>query len=116
MKKQTRRTISVKGTTYNALRDDCATRNVSMSDHLERLIAADREARGLTAGAPPPPAPPPVQRPAPRPEIVHREQTAPAIPVRSSYSISNGQVRDHGGPTPAERYDPKRGVSGPGLL
>lgn len=46
-KKQTRRAISVRGTTYDALRLDCFSRGVSMSDYIEELVAADRKARGL---------------------------------------------------------------------
>lgn len=46
-KKQTRRAISIRGVTYAALRTDCATRDVSMSDYIEQLIAEDRQRRGL---------------------------------------------------------------------
>jgi len=50
-KHQTRRSVSIRGATYAALRDDCAARDVSMSDHIEALIAADRAARGLPSAA-----------------------------------------------------------------
>lgn len=50
-KVQTRRTFSVRRATYDAVREDCAARDVSMSDHIEALIAADRAARGLASVA-----------------------------------------------------------------
>lgn len=48
-KKQTRRSVSVRGTTYAAIRTDCTDRGVSLSDYIEALIAADRKARGLSS-------------------------------------------------------------------
>lgn len=54
-KRQSRRSISVRGATYWALRVDCGARHVSLSDHIEALVAADLEARKvaflLEAGA-----------------------------------------------------------------
>lgn len=48
--KQTRRSISVRGATYEALRADCGERNISISDHIEQLIAADFDDRGISIG------------------------------------------------------------------
>lgn len=48
-KKQTRRAISVKGVTYAAVFAECQARQISVSDYVEQLIAADRQARGLPA-------------------------------------------------------------------
>jgi hypothetical protein len=49
-KKQTRRSISVRGSTYWAVRADCEDR-MSVSDYIEGLIDADRKARGLSRTA-----------------------------------------------------------------
>ncbi len=46
-KKQSRRSISLRGATYTAIRLDCAARDLSLSDYIEQLIADDRHDRGL---------------------------------------------------------------------
>ena len=38
-KKQTRRSVSIRGTTYDRLRDHCAKTGLSMSDFVEQLLA-----------------------------------------------------------------------------
>ncbi len=48
-KKQTRRAILVKGVTYAAIFAECQARQISVSDYVEQLIAADRQVRGLPA-------------------------------------------------------------------
>jgi len=69
-KKQTRRSISVRGTTYDALRTYCDKKGVSMSEVIEERVAAllglagasaPREAR--PAPVPAPAAPPATARP-----------------------------------------------------
>ncbi len=51
-KKQARRSVSVRGTTYALIAPECAARSVSLSEYVEELVAADRKARGLTAPLP----------------------------------------------------------------
>ena len=74
--RQTRRCVSLRGDTYRALLADCQARGVSVSSHLEQLIAADFDLRGVVASAPTPepaspprpvrpPVAPPVHPPAP---------------------------------------------------
>jgi len=46
-KKQTRRSVSVTGATYEAIRLDCEARGLSLSEYIEGLIYGDRQARGL---------------------------------------------------------------------
>lgn len=46
-KKQSRRSISLRGATYTAIRIDCAASELSLSDYIEQLIADDRHRRGL---------------------------------------------------------------------
>jgi hypothetical protein len=50
--KQTRRSISVRGSTYAALRDYCAAHTRSMSDLVEELLGAVLEAAPITAARP----------------------------------------------------------------
>ena len=45
-KRQTRRSISVKGITYQRLKDYCETEDVSVSGFLERIIAEQLDAVG----------------------------------------------------------------------
>lgn len=72
MRKQTRRSISVRGTTYNQLRDHCAGASISMSDFIEQRIADFFVTLGRSL-------PPPVVR-APAPH----EKPRPAAPVRKA--------------------------------
>jgi len=53
-KVQTRRTISIRGATYALVAADCATRDLSMSDYIEQIIADDHVRRGRPV---PPPSP-----------------------------------------------------------
>jgi hypothetical protein len=46
-KKQTRRSISVKGITYQRVKDHCDANNTSVSGFLEDLIAAKLDALGV---------------------------------------------------------------------
>lgn len=46
-KRQTRRSISVKGLTYQRLQKWCDHEGVSMSGYLENLIAYDMETKGV---------------------------------------------------------------------
>jgi hypothetical protein len=65
-KKQTRRSISVRGTTYARLRDYCAGADLSMSDFVEQRIAdffAEQAASGKVT-------PRVVAAPAPKPPVV----------------------------------------------
>jgi hypothetical protein len=84
-KRQSRRSISVRGVTYNQLREHCGKAHVSMSDFIEARVAdwfvehkVVFEMPGTTATKPPPakkpaprPLPPPIERgPAHRPVTV----------------------------------------------
>src|SRR5581483_4228643 len=95
--KQTRRSISVRGTTYDALRTYCETHDKSMSEIVEELLARILEdapaptvkaerARTVTAPGRPKPlankvvrAPAPVAGPAPAPakEVIPERPRAP---------------------------------------
>ena len=44
--KQTRRSISVRGTTYDRLRDHCQKNNLAMSDFVEQRLAEFFAAKG----------------------------------------------------------------------
>ena len=62
-KKQTRKSISVKGITYQRVKDHCDREGISVSGFLEEIIAAKLDALGVpvpTLLRPPPirPAPP----------------------------------------------------------
>ena len=46
-KRQTRRSISVKGITYQRLKDYCDTNNISVSGFLEDIIAERLDAAGV---------------------------------------------------------------------
>jgi hypothetical protein len=46
-KRQTRRSISVKGITYQRLKDFCDTNNLSVSGYLEEIIAERLDAAGV---------------------------------------------------------------------
>lgn len=46
-KKTTRRSASLKGTTYYRLRKYCGENGLSVSGYLETLIAKDMEAKGI---------------------------------------------------------------------
>jgi len=46
-KRQTRRSISVKGITYQRLKDYCDARGVSVSGYLEEIIAEKLDAAGV---------------------------------------------------------------------
>ena len=87
-KKQTRRSISVRGVTYNQLRDHCAGASISMSDFIEQRIAdyfVDSPvavARPAAAVTPAPRAPAP-HAPAPRPQLTtHAPDRRPASVAR----------------------------------
>lgn len=106
-KKQTRRSISVRGVTYNQLRDYCAGVSISMSDFIEQriaeffaenpvsasasprpvVVAAPAPARAAAAPAPARKAPaPPVAAPAPvaRVEPVIAKPAPRPVPAQSS--------------------------------
>ena len=46
-KRQTRRSISVKGITYQRLKDFCDTNSLSVSGYLEEIIAERLDAAGV---------------------------------------------------------------------
>ena len=46
-KRQTRRSISVKGITYQRLKDYCDTHDLSVSGYLEEIIAEKLDAAGV---------------------------------------------------------------------
>ena len=50
-KRQTRRSISVKGITYQRLKDYCDTHDLSVSGYLEDLIAEKLDAAGVPVPA-----------------------------------------------------------------
>lgn len=77
-KKQSRRSISVHGVTYNQLREYCARINLSMSDFLELRVAEFFSANKVVftmPGTQPKPPGRPVPKPAPRPLVLR--PTAP---------------------------------------
>lgn len=65
-KRQTRRSISVKGITYQRLKDFCEGQGVSVSGYLEEIIAEKLDAAGA-------PVPEKVE-PRPRPKAVDAEE------------------------------------------
>ncbi len=74
--KQTRRSISVRGTTYDNLRRYCEENSVSMSEVVEQQLARlleQKEAPRVVAAAP---APQPTGRPAP---VAYEKVVAPRI-------------------------------------
>lgn len=77
-KKQTRRSISVRGTTYEALRAHCAEASLSMSDFIEQRIAEYFEQSGA---APVPTKAEKVAAEAEPPAKVKKAQPAKAEPV-----------------------------------
>ena len=64
-KRQTRRSISVKGITYQRLKDYCQAQGRSVSGYLEDIIAENLDAAGV-------PVPTRVE-PAPAPKTVEKE-------------------------------------------
>jgi hypothetical protein len=80
--KQTRRSISVRGATYESLRQYCQENNRSMSDIVEEQLAA-------LLGGKAKPAPLPA-RPAPRPRTVANKVVVRAEP-RPSTSKAEGR-------------------------
>src|SRR5262245_728930 len=95
-KKQTRRSISVRGVTYDRLREYCAGASISMSDFVEQRIADFFAGRPELAAAPAvakpapvvarpaaPPAPRPAPLPAPARVAVARTEKSPPPPARS---------------------------------
>ena len=91
-KKQTRRSISVRGTTYDALRVYCEKQGVSMSEVVEERVAT---LLGLGASAPravtPAPAPAPIAVVRPRAELTHRGGGSAGRPGRK---LSVDQLHD----------------------
>jgi hypothetical protein len=83
-KRQTRKSVSVRGTTYDRLRAWCAARSISMSEVVEEGIAARLDATPAPASSPrvvaaiqarrPPPA-----APAPTITLQHREELRAAV-------------------------------------
>jgi hypothetical protein len=65
-KRQTRRSISVKGITYQRLKDFCTDQNLSISGYLEDIIAEKLDAAGA-------PIPTRVEE-RPRPKVVEPEE------------------------------------------
>jgi hypothetical protein len=97
VKRQSRRSLSVRGVTYNQLREYCSRINLSMSDFLEQRIADYFTANHVTFAMPgtqPKPQGRPVPKPAPRPLAAFK----PIAPVTLS------TVKD--APSP-----PRRGVA-----
>jgi len=135
--KQTRRSISVRGTTYDALREYCGTQNKSMSEIVEEQLealfgkpaAAGRAiehakpvaARVKTIAnkilrAPAPQAVAPVAQVAPAPQAPPQKLAPVAPAAHSTASVSNVAVAvaavagsvGRPAPTPADEVIPER--------
>lgn len=125
-KKQTRRSISVRGTTYEALRDHCGDAGISLSDFVEQRIAeffaskssARTAVRSAAAAAPPAPRapqptepervaiarmkPPAATAPEEKSSAVRRERAAAAAAFRAS-AASSSSASGRPAPTPASQ-------------
>lgn len=73
-KRQTRRSISVKGITYQRLKDHCDAQGCSVSGYLEEIIAEKLDAAGVPVPTVLKPRPQPKQEAAPE-EIVSQHFT-----------------------------------------
>lgn len=65
-KRQTRRSISVKGITYQRLKNYCQAHGVSVSGYLEEIIAEKLDAAGVPV--------PDYVEPRPAPKAVHSDE------------------------------------------
>ena len=74
-KRQTRRSISVKGITYQRLKNFCEAQNLSVSGYLEDIIASRLDAANV-------PVP---ERVEPRPQPKQLEQTPTGEPIISQH-------------------------------
>ncbi|MBK6848431.1 MAG: hypothetical protein IPG96_13200 [Proteobacteria bacterium] len=95
-KKQTRRSISVRGTTYDALRAYCDKKGVSMSEVIEERVAALLSLAGppATREARPAPAPAPVAPSAtPRPRVEAPPRASKPV-GRSGRQLSVDQLHE----------------------
>ena len=99
-KKQTRRSISIRGVTYNHLRDYCAGVDLSMSDFIEQRIAEFFERNKVTV-APAAPrltiAPPHDKRSAP----LAPRPLAAASPIRPAVNPAANRAAPRVAPAPA---------------
>ncbi len=65
-KRQTRRSISVKGITYQRLKDYCEASGISVSGYLEEIIAEKLDAAGVPV--------PKAVKPRPAPKVVDSDE------------------------------------------
>jgi hypothetical protein len=93
--KQTRRSISVRGTTYDSLRTYCLEHNRSMSDIVEEQLAALLGGKAKPA--------PVAARPAPRPRTV-----ANKVLVRPEPRIPTARLEGRPAPRPFTDVVPER--------
>src|SRR5512138_3740976 len=94
--KQTRRSISVRGATYDSLRQYCLDHNRSMSDIVEEQLAA-------LLGGKAKPAAPLAARPAPRPRTV-----ANKVVVRPEPRSASAKAEGRPAPRPFTDVVPER--------
>ena len=120
-KKQTRRSISVRGVTYNQLRDHCAGASISMSDFIEQRIADFFAENPMPAGVPVVvAAPPPPARPsAPAPRLVEKKpapaaRVEPVLPAPAPRAVPSSSTINRPVPVAARRaVSPPPHVSSP---
>jgi hypothetical protein len=91
-KKQTRRSVSIRGTTYDRVRDFCERSNISMSEFVEERIASffgDVPAvREPAASVRLPKAPRPVQGTAARPAAISSAAVPSATPQATPHKTA----------------------------
>lgn len=84
-KKQTRRSVSIRGSTYDTVRDFCERRGMSMSEFVEERIAGFFGTKGAKEVTAPPPRP--VQAPP-------RTATRTMARLRSVGKLTSKQLQD----------------------
>ncbi len=103
---QTRRSISVRGTTYDRLRDYTATASISMSDFIEQRIAEWFDAHpNAQAARPAQVVAAPAPRPAPARVAVARTERSP-LPIRPLPAKSAVTLKPAPAPAPLRASAP----------
>ncbi len=109
-KKQTRRSISVSGDTYNAVRDYCDKHGLSASglvtDLLENYLRDNRDGPPAEEAGGVEPSPP-ARVEEPQPEVQQQVQTSPPVRVGAPPSLSGSNFPDRRGPGFKALTDPK---------
>jgi hypothetical protein len=107
--KQTRRSISVRGTTYAMLRDFCAEHDRSMSDVVEellsRILESSADARPATKAKTVAPLVARALQQAPQ-AAMQRESSRPARPVEDRAAVRVDPTAPRPAPSPVPRAAP----------